>query len=240
MGNYKVYVHISLICKKFIGITSTELNKRWKNGKGYKDSPLFYNAILKYGWDNFKHKVLYENLTEKQAKQKEKDLISFYKTNDRRYGYNLTEGGEGCVGYRHSKETKEKMRLNHADFSGEKNPFYNKMMSKELKNKLLMTHLGIPLPKETKDKISKSLKGRKMSDEWIEKRRGKNNFSYGKTGSQSPVAKEILQYTKDGTFVKRWETITMASKEHNVTVQSICKALKKGSLCKGFLWKYSK
>ena len=29
-------------------------------------------------------------------------------------------------------------------------------------------------------------------------------------------------------------------KEYNVTVQSICKALKKGSLCKGFLWKYSK
>ena len=37
--------------------------KRWGiNGNNYKSSPHFYAAIQKYGWDNFEHNILFENL----------------------------------------------------------------------------------------------------------------------------------------------------------------------------------
>ena len=50
---YKIYGHKSPSGKWYIGRTKQELEKRWKNGNGYKDSPKFYNALLKYG--NGKH-----------------------------------------------------------------------------------------------------------------------------------------------------------------------------------------
>lgn len=39
--------------KKYIGQTKQKVEKRWNRGKGYKTSSKFYNAINKYGWDNF-------------------------------------------------------------------------------------------------------------------------------------------------------------------------------------------
>ena len=93
--NYKVYKHTNKQNNKvYIGITQQKLNKRWQNGYGYKEQKYFYNAIKKYGWDNFNHELLYEGLTEEQAKEKEIELIKFYKSNNRKYGYNLSKGGE--------------------------------------------------------------------------------------------------------------------------------------------------
>ena len=55
-------MHVSPSKKYYIGITSQAVNKRWKNGKGYKSSPYFYNAIQKYGWNNFEHNILFTDL----------------------------------------------------------------------------------------------------------------------------------------------------------------------------------
>ena len=66
-----VYCHINKINqKKYVGITSQTAQKRWKNGFGYTSSPHFYVAIQKYGWDNFEHVILFDGLTEQEAKQK--------------------------------------------------------------------------------------------------------------------------------------------------------------------------
>ena len=90
---YKVYMHITPSGKKYIGITKTSLKRRWGNGTGYKTQE-FNKAIEKYGWDNIKHVLLYNNLSEKEAKEKEIELISFYNTTNSKYGYNKTKGGD--------------------------------------------------------------------------------------------------------------------------------------------------
>lgn len=70
--NFKVYMHISPSKKVYIGITcEANIEDRWKKGKGYKHSPHFTTAINKYGWDNFKHLILYTNLTQDEACEKE-------------------------------------------------------------------------------------------------------------------------------------------------------------------------
>lgn len=107
-NTWKVYVHTNkLNGKKYVGITSRDVNVRWKDGKGYKENTHLDSAIKKYGWDNFDHDVIYDNLSEYEAKSKEAELILLWGTNDRRIGYNMTLGGEGTSGCYPSKRTRE-------------------------------------------------------------------------------------------------------------------------------------
>ena len=115
MKKYIVYMHIFPNNKKYIGITSKTPNGRWEGGTGYDKikQPVMYNAIQKYGWENVEHIILFENLSYKEASQKEIELIKLYKTNCRRYGndygYNMTDGGDGTTGHIVSDEAKQKM-----------------------------------------------------------------------------------------------------------------------------------
>lgn len=98
-GDYTVYVHISPNKKRYVGITKQEPRKRWAYGKGYrKNQSLFYNAIQKYGWENFEHYILFEGVSKDFAIKKERELIKLWKTNNRKYGYNITLDGEGVCG----------------------------------------------------------------------------------------------------------------------------------------------
>ena len=48
------------------------LETRWhKDGSGYKGQ-VVYDAIVKYGWDNVKHEILEEGLSEEEAQFYEK------------------------------------------------------------------------------------------------------------------------------------------------------------------------
>lgn len=95
---YKVYIHTFPNNKKYVGLTTKEdVKRRWENGYGYKTQKLMYRAILKYGWKNIKHTV-YQCETESEMKYLEKYLIAYYQSNNRKYGYNITAGGDGALG----------------------------------------------------------------------------------------------------------------------------------------------
>lgn len=105
---FVVYKHTSPNGKVYIGITSQKLNRRFRDGKGYYNNKHFYNAIKKYGWDNFSHEVLFDNLTEEEAKLMEQFYIALY--DSFKNGYNRTLGGEGLLGYTPTEETRIKLR----------------------------------------------------------------------------------------------------------------------------------
>lgn len=162
-----VYMHTNKINNKvYVGITSRSPEDRWGyNGNNYtKDKqPVFYNAIDKYGWENFEHIIFAEDLTEYEAKRIEVLLIALYKSNCRRYknpefGYNMTDGGEGTSGRICTDETKRKIserakgRVFSEElkqkfsviFSEEGNPFYGKHHTEETK-KMLSEIRSIPV-----------------------------------------------------------------------------------------------
>lgn len=91
---YIVYRHICPNGKIYIGITKCEPQIRWNNGKGYKPNKRLYNDILKYGWINFKHEILFRNLTKEEAEQKEIELIQLYQSYKNKFGYNIEQGGK--------------------------------------------------------------------------------------------------------------------------------------------------
>ena len=109
-----VYMHTNKINgKRYIGITSQRPEARWGvDGSRYlyeddRTRSAFAEAIQKYGWEDFIHEILYEDLTELEAKRLEQELIVKYRT----YvgfvdcqGYNMTLGGDGAALYETEEE----------------------------------------------------------------------------------------------------------------------------------------
>lgn len=96
MREYKIYCHVFPNGKRYFGQTKRTLEERFgKNGINYKDSPLLWHAIQKYGWENISHILIKDNLTKEEANKYEMAYIKSYKTYDKNHGYNLTLGGDG-------------------------------------------------------------------------------------------------------------------------------------------------
>ena len=95
---YLIYKHTNKINgKSYVGQTSQKVASRWRNGLGYSGSPVFYAAIKKYGFENFTHEIIEENITTKAiANQREQYWIAYYHTwiyDSACNGYNSTPGG---------------------------------------------------------------------------------------------------------------------------------------------------
>ena len=89
-----VYCYINKINnKKYIGKTLDEKNRKRRHIRNSKYSKTpFYNAIRKYGWDNFEYFILYEEINDNKEyldlkiKTKEKEYI--LNLNTIKEGYN--------------------------------------------------------------------------------------------------------------------------------------------------------
>jgi group I intron endonuclease len=168
--------------KSYVGITTRKIARRWYEHcyVGNSCGQLLNKAINKYGIDAFEIQVVASAKTIVDLKELEKQLIVQYQTKVPN-GYNLTDGGDGLTGYRHteeqkkrngdakrgtvhSTETKQKMKDAHL---GENNHFYGKSHSEETKQRISATKqanptrywLGKQRNEETCKKISESLTG---------------------------------------------------------------------------------
>ncbi|WP_273478280.1 GIY-YIG nuclease family protein [Ignavigranum ruoffiae] len=122
---YCVYAHTNKINnKKYIGM-SKNIKNRWRqNGVGYKTCPYFYRAIQKYGWENFEHEVIQDNLTHVEACQLEKDLITLYQTRGSG-GYNLATGGSSAVTMTYQQRLKQSEYMTRRNSNPKTNPISN-------------------------------------------------------------------------------------------------------------------
>ena len=108
MKEYYIYLHRNKINGKvYIGQTCQKPEKRWNYGHGYKNCPRFYSAIVSYGWSNFEHIILENNLTSDEANEKEQYYIKKYNSQNPDLGYNLTEGGSSLSEYWKTPEHRE-------------------------------------------------------------------------------------------------------------------------------------
>lgn len=84
------------------------------------------------------------------------------------------------IGGKHTEETKNRMRESHADFSGEKNPFYGKKHPKETRLKLIKSHKGKKLSKESIEKRTLKQTG------LIRSKKTRIKISNSKKGNKNP------------------------------------------------------
>ena len=212
---YIVYKHTNKINGKiYIGITCQKPENRWRKGKGYNKGTYIYNALEKYGWDNFEHEILFEGLTEIEARKKESELIKQFRCNEETFGYNLTEGGEHnipnqVIRDKISKTNKAKMtserRQQHReialklDYNGERNPFFGKHHDESTRKRMSENHWSKKQPEIFKDIFCN--------------KKGKNN----------PSAKKVVRLI-DG---KIYDTMLECASDNNFQLDTISYHCKK-------------
>jgi len=121
-------------------------------GCGYRISRLDGRPC---GGPKDKSKIIFlkNNLTEEQAFEHEKYMISVFGRKDLKTGilHNRTDGGDGASGFIHSQDAKEKIRKSKM---GENNPFYNKTHTEEAKEKIRTANKNKIISQETKNKLT--------------------------------------------------------------------------------------
>ena len=262
MNSYTVYKHTSPSGKVYIGITSKRPERRWNNGKGYSGNLHMYRAIAKYGWDQFTHDILAENLSKEDAEAMEVRLITEYRSNNSDFGYNADNGG--CSPGRASAETRRKMSESH---KGHK-------VSEETRRQLSLSHRGVPLStehlaasrrasalrrgvplsEETRRKISEANKGRvKTPEERMrirEAHKGKifpsaeTKMKISETKRNSPVTPRGASNHRARSVVcvetgEVFTCIAQAAFEKGInSARNISRSCGRGDRCGGYHWRY--
>lgn len=187
---------------------------------GYMGSgKLMKYALSKYGVENFRKEWLGFYEDEEELNYMERVFVDQTWV-DRADTYNLKVGGEGGSkkGRKVSAQTKQKLSEAHKG----KTP-WNKgaKLSEEYKKKLSDSHKGKPtwlsthqLSEESIRKMSQSLKGKKT---WN--------------------AKAVCQYTLDGQFVAKYESVCRAFKATRIYNIGMC-CRKERKNAGGFIWRF--
>lgn len=213
MGSiYRERNEINLKC--YIGKSHNDAvgrSKAHRNGRGNR---LLKQAIAKYGIENFTFEILHDGVFDELLNDFEIAEIAKHDSVAPN-GYNLTEGGDGVCGHRHSAETKEKMaraklgkkasdetkRKMSKARKGENSPNYGKPMPESQKRKISKTKTGKKQSKEQKQKTSEVLTGRTFSDEH---KRNLSKAAKGRKHSHETLCKMLGMSPEALTILIGW------------------------------------
>ena len=265
---YCVYMHVSPDRGCYIGKTSRKPIVRWTEGTRYTRNKDFFNDILRYGGEDqflkaFAHYILspdgswfeWKNgmaiketnfFTQEEAAELEKKWIAHYKRLDSEKVYNRSSGGDHSFQY--DDIAKDRNREAHVGlYDGEKNPFYGKKHSEEMKK-----HFSELAKQRTGEK--NPFHGKQHTEEAKAKNRqshlglydGEKNPFYGKqhtTETKEKISQEnsrpISMYSLRGQFIQTFPSVTAAAETMGVAIQSISMcATKATKTCCHRIWRY--
>lgn len=150
-----IYTLTNIINNKvYVGKTTVSLSTRIRqhiNKSVPSDGCYIHNAINKYGFDNFYLESF--EVSDDLVNIWERHLIKRWNTKIP-FGYNMTEGGEGLVGFKHSLETRRLL----SDLKKGSNP-WNKNRPRSEETKLKISLANSNPSNETRQKMSESHKG---------------------------------------------------------------------------------
>ena len=231
---YCVYRHTSPNGKVYIGVTSLAPERRWERGHGYRYNAHFWNAIVKYGWDNFLHEIVCDGLTREQAYSLEKELISIQRSNDPRRGYNITDGGCGGLrGVQISEETRRK-----------KSESAKRSWEKPERRALVRSgyHLAVSSPDRAalySDPQRRAAASETQKAVWADPAKRQRIIDGMHAGGQKKRRTPVVQRTLDGEFIRTWVSMCEIEKKLGIPTGKISECCNgKRSSYKGYCWTF--
>lgn len=225
-----VYIHTKKNTNKvfYVGIgKSSKRAYQIQNRNHY-----WKNIVEKYGFDI---KITHQSICWEEACSIEKYLISFYK--DVYKLSNLTEGGEGIVGFKKTIEMKNNSRLG---MLGKKN-MLGKKQSPQTIEKIRQKNIGKVRSEDFKKRMKEISKKRTLSSKTRKKislaLSGENASWYGKFGSEHNCSKEVEQYSMNGNLINRYGSFREAQRLTKIShISCCCNGYRKTA--GGYIWKY--
>jgi group I intron endonuclease len=236
-----IYAITNKLCeKRYVG-KSKNVKERWyahkwslKKKKRPKDCNIhLWNAVQKYGIENFEFTVLeeFETCDEEVMKTRELFWMDFHKTTDRNFGYNLRR--DSATKMIVHPETAAKISLL---FQGEKNPNFGNNWSDSQKSRM---------SKIVKERHSS---GKFYSKEW----RAKIGQAASETWKDETLKRQMAakiskikekwdfhQFDRSGNLLKIWTSIKEIVLENPTykwqNIYSVCNGYK--PTYHGFVWK---
>lgn len=199
--------------KKYIG-KAVNIELRWTTHRRSLNTDKHYNKHLQrawnvYGAESFLFYVV--ELCDKQSLDvRERHYIQAF--NSLISGYNMTLGGDGSLGRKHTEEAKERMR--------------------EIQT-------GRIFSKQHCERISKSRIGKYCGDK--NPTFGRHRTEEEKKAVSRAQSMPVIQLTTDGIFIGTYTSAFSAYKAtgiHHATISNVCNG--NGHTAGGFVWMHSK
>ena len=228
-----VYLIIFPNTKKYVGITSTSFEERKKGHLSHMNTSKLpvYNALKKYG-NQVKWEVIDRADNWDELCRLEKSYIIKY--DSLKNGYNLTAGGDGTVGYEHSKENNIKNSQRRKKFF--KNP------ENRLKQSIASKKAHQENPEQATNHSKTMIKKFEDSKQRKKVADGMKKFLSDKEAlkihSIQRGAKYFLVF-RDGILVGKWLSQNQCARDLNLSVSHINRCLhNKRKSHKGYTFEY--
>jgi len=178
--------------KVYIGQTTQPFEVRKAQHEYGHGAFYFGNALKKYDFD---WEIIKECSSIDELNKMEEYFIKKYKSNIKKFGYNLRSGGDNSL---HSEETKKKMSIAQQNMNDEtKEKIRQTLLGRKHKPETIEKLKNRVVSEDTKAKISKAQKGRIFSEET----RKKMSDTRKKTYNTPKMHKVLSESAKRG-----WET----------------------------------
>ena len=194
----KIYKITNIVNSKiYIGKTIKSLNYRFSRhliNANKKINRHLYDSINRYGKEAFKIELI-EECADDLLNKREIYWISKHKSNQKEFGYNMTDGGDGS---KMQPESIEKMRLKK---TGRKTSDETKKKQSKSQIGKHVGDLNVAKRPEVKEKISKTLKQKYESGEiksTIQENIIKSGKKLGFNSNHSDIAKEKMSKFRSG------------------------------------------
>lgn len=133
--------------KLYVGKTKRTLKLRWRwhvyDSKKLNHIQPLAHAIRKYGASSFVIGTIGTANTAEEWSALECHFIALFRSQDRKRGYNVTAGGEGCAGWIPSKRFRQRLSETR---KGSLHPMFGKKHSQETRDMMRESHTGKPHP----------------------------------------------------------------------------------------------
>ena len=184
--------------KYYFGKTVNYKDRMYKHKNSRKKGTTYLSrAIKKNGWDNFNKEIIVENIIcryittkpngrkvydENELNRLEKYYISLFQSDNSKYGYNLTKGGEGVSGFKHSDEAKKKMTMATKKHDAEKGSITYKSKKWQVLSAIPIKYIGLY---NTKERATEALnlyneKKEILPSDLSKRRKGSGGIYYNK------------------------------------------------------------
>lgn len=218
-NTYKVYKYTNIINGKiYIGQTMDTLEMRaGANGYKYRKCPHFYNAIKKYGWENFISEILADNLTREQANELEIEYIEKFNSQNPEVGYNISDGG--------NTNSVLRKKIYQYSLDGEYIREWESLSD-------AIRFYGQSIAPATRMRSA----GYQWNYEKVDKMTSNHNPNTG-------ISKKVYQYSLDGDFIAEYSSISEAAKVNNKLnsfkhISQCCNNKRRSAI--GFRWSFER